>query len=256
MLLRRICLLATLCSSLPAFAVKPPVPPSVRIDGQVGTAGDYVAPNGRLSSAMIAASPTSDAFLPGTSFNRVSARQDQLRLKAGLEYSLAQLTKQDDVQTRHIAERLLQWLRAREATGRVRILTDARLMQAQPRHDPVILGGDQLHIPLRPTSIQVMGAVDAAGSSCTLPHVPLKSAPQYLADCPGAKGADPDNVYVIQPDGLVQKLGIATWNRADPHAIAPGGALYVPIAESRLQSLDPDFNSEFAAFVATQPVSL
>ncbi len=253
MLLRRTGLLAALCFYLPALAAQPPMTSaSVRIDGAVRAAGDYVTPNGRVSSAISAARPSPDAFITGASYSRASARSEQVRLKAGLEYSLTQLAARGDPQLRGVAERLQQWLAIHEATGRVSILADAYLMQAQPRHDMVIEAGDHLHIPQRPASVQVLGAV---AGICTLPHAPLKEARQYLSECPPIGDADPDRIYVIQPDGMVQELGVATWNRDDPQSIAPGGYLYVPIAESRLRSLDPDFNTDFATFVATQPVS-
>lgn len=252
MSLSRTGLLAAFCLFLPALAAQPSPTASVRIEGAVRAAGDYIAPDGRLSSAIVAAEPTSDAFLPGASFNRASARREQLRSRAGLSYSLAQLATTEDLQLRGIAQRLQQWVATHEATGRVPILADARLMQAQRQHDAIIEADDHLYIPVRSTSVQVLGAV---GSVCNLPHRPLKSARQYLAECPPIKGADRDKIYIIQPDGVTQELGVAAWNRSDPQTIAPGGYLYVPIAESRLQSMDPDFNAEFAAFVATQPAS-
>jgi hypothetical protein len=252
MFLRRTGLLAALWLYLPTLAAQPSPTASVRIEGAVRAAGDYIAPNGRLSGAIVSAGPTSDAFLPGASFNRASARREQVRSRAGLSYSLAQLATTEDPQLRGIAQRLQQWVATHEATGRVPILVDARLMQAQPQHDAIIEADDRLFIPARPTSVQVLGAVD---SPCNLPHRPLKSAQQYLAECPRSKGADRDKIYIIQPDGVVQELGVSAWNRSDPKTIAPGGYLYVPIAESRLRSLDPDFNAEFAAFIATQPVS-
>ncbi|MNC03717.1 capsule biosynthesis GfcC family protein [Stenotrophomonas lactitubi] len=225
----------------------------LRIDGAVNAAGIHSLPaNARLADAMLLAQPRSDAYMLGASFQQQQARESQLRLRAGLRYGVEQLATSSDAEVAGAAHALGLWLDSHPATGRVPIAGSARLIQVQPPHNPLLASGDALHVPLQPRSVQVMGAV---GKPCTLPHAAQRDARDYLRDCQPNSAADPNEVYVIQPDGRVQRLGIALWNRADPQAIAPGGSLFVPLRASVLKPIDPLFNSDFAAFIATQPVS-
>jgi len=226
----------------------------INLAGAVQNAGPATAPAGaRLADALIAAQPRADAYLPGTLFLRESARQEQVRLKAGLLHDLHALSKHRKADYQHVAAALIEWLEPRPVTGRVvAASTDMRLLQVQPLRNPELEAGDALDIPVRPETVTVSGAVR---SVCTLPHAPLKSARQYAKECQREAAADPEYLYVIQADGNVQKLGVALWNRADPQAVSPGGTVYIPIRASVMDEIDPKFNAEFAAFIATQPVS-
>lgn len=225
----------------------------VEVRGNVRTPGQFNIPvGGRLADALIAARPAPDAYLPGTMFLQEQAKGTQFRLRAGLAHDLAQLQRSADADVQRAAGLLAQWLEDHEATGRVRQSVDMRLIQVQPQSNPVLETGDAIVVPGRPQAIRVMGAVL---TECRVQHEPLRDAKDYLRDCPTSAAADRNHVYVVQPDGFVQKLGIALWNRADPQPIAPGGTLYVPLAESSASAVDEAFNSEFAAFIATQPIT-
>ena len=67
--------------------------------------------------------------------------------------------------------------------------------------------------------------------------------------------ADPDWLYVIEPDGRVFRQGIALWNRSAALALAPGAVLYVPFKPRAIEpAADADFNRDMARFIATQPI--
>ncbi|UUS13455.1 capsule biosynthesis GfcC family protein [Stenotrophomonas sp. CD2] len=74
----------------------------------------------------------------------------------------------------------------------------------------------------------------------------------YLRDCTVTSAADRNDLYVVQPDMTVQKVGVAQWNRTDPQAVAPGGVIFVPLRQHAIDAVDSAFNAEFAAFIATQ----
>ncbi|MBV8157298.1 MAG: capsule biosynthesis GfcC family protein, partial [Dyella sp.] len=82
--------------------------------------------------------------------------------------------------------------------------------------------------------------------------VALQDARKYLAGCMPSPQADPDWLYVIQPDGRVIRQGVALWNRSTPLSLAPGALLYVPIIERHVADVAPDLNNELSAFLATQ----
>ncbi|QHB71208.1 capsule biosynthesis GfcC family protein [Stenotrophomonas sp. 364] len=225
-----------------------------RVDGQVHAPGDYTLATGaRVSSLLATARPGTQAYLPGAALFREHDRLEQVRLRAGIEHDLIDLQDHKRPEIAKVAEQLLQWIDARDATGRVPLATtDVRLMQVQPMADPVLAPGDKLHFPPRPTTITVMGAV---GAACELPHQPERDARDYLRDCSITKAADPSDLFVIQPDMVVQRIGIALWNRADPQTVAPGGVIYVPLREREINKVDPSFNTDFAAFIATQALT-
>lgn len=225
---------------------------TVRVEGAVTYSGSHPSPkSGRLSGAIEAAQPTPVAYALGSSFQRQEARAEQLRLRAGLEHDLRTLAATVPPDALPQVEVLQQYIGNAQVTGRVTQRMDAAFLKVQPAFDPVLAPGDTIFIPERPTTVVVLGAVEG---TCRLPHQPLKDVKQYLHGCPAAQSADLDVVYVIQPDGVVRKHGVAPWNRSDPQAIAPGGLIYVPLSEKVLGGLDPGFNEQFAAFVATQPV--
>ncbi|AWH53274.1 hypothetical protein C1924_08830 [Stenotrophomonas sp. ESTM1D_MKCIP4_1] len=240
-------MIAALCAASTAQATE------VRIEGAAEAQGVHTMPaTARLADALLKARPRADAYLLATRFERPQAMDAQVRLRAGLLYGASQLTGSSDADVSTLARTLHDWLDTHPATGRMPITGPARLIQAQPAHNPVLANGDTLRFPLQPRTITVMGAV---GQACVLPHVPQRDARDYLRDCRPSRLADRNDIYVIQPDGQVQQLGIALWNRADPQAIAAGGTLFVPLRAPLIKRIDPLFNSDFAAFIATQPVS-
>lgn len=224
----------------------------IEVTGSVMTPGSLdVVQGSRLSDVLIAAKPTSKAYPPGIMFLSTQAKGTQVRLRAGLEHDLGELQRSARPPVQEAAAVLAAWLEGAEATGRVPQAVDIRLLQVQPQINPVLQDGDSVEVPERPTTIRVMGAVQA---ECRLRHEPLRDARDYLRDCATSTAADRNHLYVVQPDGIVQKLGIAAWNRADPQSVAPGGTVYVPLSESAASMVDETFNADFAAFIATQPI--
>jgi hypothetical protein len=256
MTMLRYCLI--LCSTLPFFvaheAAAQPVADTVEVtvEGAVKAPGVYPLPAGaRLADALIAAMPMPDAYVTGASLLRESARAQQVRLKAGLLYDLKVLQQSQNEAASKLASSLSRQLTDLPATGRVVAELEPRLMQTRKSSNPVAMPSDIVRYPARPDTVRVMGALDQA---CELPHQPTADVTHYLAACPSNRVADKDVVHVIQPDGHVQIIGIALWNRADLQAVAPGGTIYVPIAATLMKDIDPEFNTQFAAFLATQPL--
>lgn len=226
---------------------------TVNAEGRVAHVGARTLPlSARLADLIIAAQPRPDAYLLGSTFTRKEALAPQRRLKAGLLYDLHGLESIGDPGVQQLAARLSEWIEERAVTGRVRHRTDARLMQVQPISNPLLQAADALHIPARPTTITVTGAVQ---QECVLAHVPLKHAREYAAECARHAAADKGNLFVIQADGAVQQLSVEAWNRSEPQAVSPGGTVFVPLTSKALTNIDANFNQEFAEFIATQFVN-
>jgi len=249
MIVRSLALVAILLVSAATTAQ----PLQVRVDGAVARPGPQSLPTGsRLADAVIAAKATDAAYPTGAMLLRRPAQQAQLRLKAGLMHDLGVLEAGGDADVAALARELADWLDRLPVTGRVRTELSPRRLESTPAANLPLVDGDRVHYPMRPTSVRIVGAVDRA---CITTHVPLQDAHAYLASCPVHAAGSREWLFVIQPDGAIQRIGTALWNRSEPQALAPGAVLYVPLAERATRALHGDFNAELAGFLATQPMT-
>ena len=228
----------------------------VMVTGAVAHPGQLNLPAGaRLADAVAAAKVDDAAYVLGAAWLRPAEHRVQLRLKAGLLYELRTIARQARVQQHAglqvLAQRLTAQLSAMPVTGRQVVTTlEPHDLQIDDAANLPLQSGDRLVYPPRPQTIHVLGAVD---HDCRLPLVPLRDAREYLNACPRSASADPNLLYVIQPDGHVFVQGVALWNRSAPMSLAPGAVLYVPL-EPRLihPAADGRFNADMAKFLATQ----
>ncbi|WP_236173131.1 capsule biosynthesis GfcC family protein [Pseudomonas pseudonitroreducens] len=192
----------------------------------------------------------------GASWQRQSLLQEQRRLKAGVLFDLSQVQRlallQDKPGLANIARRLSEQVIALPVTGRQSYHLDPLQIELNAEHSPKLQGGDRLVFPPRPTTVRIIGAVL---NDCELPFVPLQPAYRYTPQCPALAEADPDYLYLIQPDGLATRLGVALWNRQEQAAPpAPGAVLLVPLDAREINDSAPDLSRELADFLATQPL--
>ena len=227
----------------------------VRAGGAVAHAGILDLNAGaRLSDAALAARPLPQAYMLGAAWLRPGLDVDQRRLKAGVLFDLASLQSQARADGRDAlaaaAGALREWIRALPVTGRqVPALLDPRVVEVNASQNHLLAPGDRLYYPLRPVTVRVVGAVR---QPCTLPLAPLQDARLYLASCAVSAAADPDEIYVIEPDGRTFVQKIALWNRGKPRALAPGALIYVPLRARAAGRIDATLNGDIAAFLATQ----
>lgn len=225
---------------------------SFEAQGQFAKPGNQIVESGtRISAGILQASPSADAYLLGAQLLRRSSLQQQRRLKAGLLHDLHTLQRMSDVDGALVsfAAGLAQWLEQLPVTGRILLPLDPRRLELDPLVNAPLEADDRLVFPVRPDHISVVGAVNA---NCTFPHASLEDADHAAVRCGKTQLADRDWLFLIQPDGQVEEVPVALWNKDAAHALAPGAIIYVPIGSRALKQLDPDFNREFAQFLATQ----
>jgi hypothetical protein len=233
-------------------------PVRVTVSGEVDHPGELVFDGKpRLDDVVKAAQVNRDAYVLGAAWLRPSLMTSQTRLKTGLTYELGLIDDKamtaGHEQLAVLAQRTRDWIATMPVTGRqvVRTLEPHELQVSLADNYP-IYAGDQLTYPLRPKSVTVVGAVE---QFCDVPHAQIQDARGYLAQCASSPYADPDILYVIEPDGNVFELGIALWNRSPAMPVAPGAILYVPFARRATHdAADEAFNRDMANFIATQPL--
>lgn len=238
---------------MPAFAAAPTT--TVHVTGRVAHPGPQTLPEGsRLSDAVLAADVLPEAYPLGAAWLRASLLKTQTRWKAGLVYEIGLVRGQAKLAGNgalaELATQLEQRWRSLPVTGRERdTLLDPRPLEISDRNHQ--LGdGDRIMYPSRPDTVRVLGAVDAP---CTLPFVAMQAARRYVDNCPRAAAADPDWIYVIQPDGRIQRLGVALWNRQPAQPLAPGAVVYVPVNPKVVpKSVRDTLNDDAARFLSTQ----
>lgn len=228
---------------------------TVRVTGQVAHPGtQQLADGSRLSDAVLKAEVLPDAYPLGAAWLRPTLRKTQVRWKAGLLYEVGLLRAQarldDKPALTALATRLEQRWQTMPVTGRQRqTLLDPRPLEISARNH-LLADGDHVVYPARPVTVRVVGAV---AQPCTLPFVPMQAARDYLKDCAKAPIADPDWLYIIQPDGHVERRAIALWNRRGTQPLAPGAILYVPVNPRVIPaSIRDTFNQDAARFLSTQ----
>jgi len=248
MMLRLSALVIGFCATSCAIAASPV---SVEIGGHVRNPGSRNLPaESRLSVAALAGAPDAQAYLLAAALLRADAIQPQTRLKAGLMFDLQVLASQTSaIDLADAARTMSSRFASLPVPGREPQLLDPRALETSRAQNRPAKSGDRLVYPARPGTITVTGAVEDA---CTLPHSSTRDAHDYRNSCKVMAAASRDVLYVIQPDGQIQKVGIALWNRDEPAHLAPGAVVYVPLNAAKIGALAPELNEDAARFLATQ----
>jgi membrane-associated phospholipid phosphatase len=198
----------------------------------------------RLSAWLLEQPPSPDPYYLGVSWRVVDEVPAQSALRLELLNVLAQREMGADAAS---ARRLRTWLAGLPVTGRVRLaVTDPRWLQANPARDPILFPGHTAVLPQRPRTVTV---VASNGEPCRITHRAGHEAAAYVRACSAAGAAGVDWAYVAQPDGRVQRYGIAAWNREEQDEPAPGAWIWAPPRDA---GWPEDFSEKLVRFLATQ----
>lgn len=147
-------------------------------------------------------------------------------------------------------QRLADWLLSLPTTGRTLLgERDPRSLQIAPSDDPVFQEGDAFVLFPRPQTVAVLG-IDA--QPCQVRYQPGASVIDYIRACQASHAhfASLDAVWVAQPDGRTQEVGVASWNATAPVRPGPGAWVWAP---SRQAGIPHAVSGNLARFLATQP---
>ncbi|MFA6203894.1 MAG: YjbH domain-containing protein [Gallionella sp.] len=187
------------------------------------------------------------AYLPGLVWQVPEEAQVQERIKAALLDQIRSVEIAPEV-TRTAASGLAGFVESLPVTGRVVVeKTDPRWLEVNPQHDPQLKKGQKVSVPSRPTTVTV---VQGDGSACQVTHSVSLYAKDYIGKCNPA--GDPQVAWVVQPDGLIRRGGVAAWNESEQNTPAPGA--WIVVSDADLPWPD-EILAQVARLLATQGVA-
>jgi hypothetical protein len=150
-------------------------------------------------------------------------------------------------------------------TGRVLLpAKDPRWLETHQLLDPIISPQDTLKNPEKKNTVTV---IQGDGRVCVIPFKRSVYAIHYTKLCSNTSST-PDWAWVIQADGVTQKVSLASWNAKTQNYPASGSWIWVPkqpkgfdqitqqlpwnLKGSEKGYYSEKFSEEFASFLATQ----
>ncbi|MBE0623830.1 MAG: YjbH domain-containing protein [Burkholderiales bacterium] len=200
----------------------------------------------RLSDWLLEQAVDPNAYPLGLSWRVRGELVTQSELRLNLLGGLSGLDREVKADPQALG-RLRDLVSSLPATGRVPVaVADARWLQANPARDPVLQAGDSVVLPGRPRTVTVL---TARGTRCAVTHAPGIEAIAYVDACGATSPGKTDWAWVAQPDGRVQRYGVASWNRETQDEPAPGAWIWAPPRDG---GFPERLSQQLIAFLATQ----
>ncbi|QXH98758.1 capsule biosynthesis GfcC family protein [Pseudomonas monsensis] len=227
---------------------------AVTVTGDVANPGPVeLPPGGRLLDVIGEAVPNAEGYWLAGGLLRQSLIEEQTRLKVGVLFDLDVLQRMATLFDRPsrvaLARRLAEDVRQMPVTGRQIADLDPVALEVGFARNIRLDDGDRLVYPKRVDEVQVLGAV---AEPCHLPYQPLQEAREYLQGCAILDDAEADYLWLIQPNGVSRRVGIAHWNRESGQFPVAGSKILVPVKNDDLDPPLPELNQQLAEFIATQ----
>ncbi|EOI2496298.1 MULTISPECIES: capsule biosynthesis GfcC D2 domain-containing protein [Enterobacter] len=153
----------------------------------------------------------------------VKAEQEHRALLARLT-SLAEQEDGDDAAAINSVRQQLQVLKV---TGRQKVNLDPDEVRVTEKGNPTLEGEYTLWLPVKPTTVTVMGLISSPGKK---PFTPGRDVASYLDEQSLLSGADNSYAWIIYPDGHTQKAPVAYWNKRHIEPM-PGSIIFVGFAD-------------------------
>lgn len=204
---------------------------AVTVTGDVANPGPVeLPPGGRLLDVIGEALPNAEGYWLAGGLLRQSLIEEQTRLKVGVLFDLDVLQRMavlfDRPSRVALARRLAEDVRQMPVTGRQIADLDPVALEVGFARNIRLDDGDRLIYPKRVDEVQVLGAV---AEPCHLPYQPLQEAREYLQGCAILDDAEADYLWLIQPNGVSRRVGIAHWNRESGQFPVAGSKILVPV---------------------------
>jgi len=220
----------------------------VNLSGEFQFPGTYPVYKGERLSSVIARAGgfTEKAYLLGAKFTREKVRElQQQRLNEALERAEETVVKKqalimsasvskEELEAAKAAlegiDRSIKLLKTRKAEGRVVIkLTDLEHFRGGT-FDVELFGGDTLHVPANPASVNILGSVYNPTSTL---YEPGENIDYYINKVGGvSQDGESDETYIVKADGTVfsrqQASSFLFFNSFGSHIVTSGDTIVVP----------------------------
>ena len=178
-------------------------------------------------------------------------QQEQAALVATLQQMMLSAESQHQPELAYNSRLLLQLISSLTVAGRLDAPLDPDWVRIRPELNPPLAGNYRLWLARRHPVVQLYGLVSGADE---LSLRPGQGVDAYLNSRELFRGADRQWVYLCQPNGLVQQVPVAYWNRLHREPM-PGAALFVGFAEDALPTHHADLNRRIATLIAARIAS-
>ena len=198
--------------------------------------------NPRLVEVLFPALAGKQWYWPASALYRLNssrAENQRNQIIKKLESIQLSLNSENSIQVTYLIEQIKQWSLA----DRIDIPIDYDAAQLDSNSNPRFENGEyRLELKLRPTTANIFGLnkqtviIDLSNSSCA--H---SSIQQLVAEL-----VNKDFAYIIQPNGVTKKIGIAYWNKGCTE-LMPGSQIYLPLPESQFSKKNRLLNEQIVA---------
>jgi protein involved in polysaccharide export with SLBB domain len=218
----------------------------VRVEGEVAAPGVYEILPGETIAQLIyrLGGLTSQAYVYGTEFDRVSVRERQ---QVNLDLLIRRVEQQTQSQAAFIAANRtstdaaaiiqqqqasgraqLEALRKLKSNGRVALELDPAITTVAALPDLPLEDGDRILVPARPGFVSVVGAVN---NENVYVYKPGRTVAEVLKSAGVREEADPKEMFVLRADGSIvaakERSGFFGSN-FESLALMPGDAVFIP----------------------------
>lgn len=203
--------------------------------------------NPRLSDVLAPVAFQESWYWPSSQLFRSNTTQAQELRQQIVEKLAIESDKNDSYQSIYnaIAKQLETW----KIADRIRIEIDFELARVSPKNNPLIENGlYRILLSKRPTNIHVFGALN---NELNLPYNNNTCIEEIMSKITLSEYADKSFVYLVSPQGRINKSPIAYWNNKCT-ILMPGSLVYVPLQESLFSKAHSIINNQILALAVNR----
>ncbi len=218
----------------------------IGLDGKTYT----YASNPRLSDVLSPIANSKDWYWTGTAIYQLEDKS-VYAAQTKVINSLAMLGQQNTTNKADY-QLIIDKIKGFHLAKRIGMDVDFEQARFNPRYNPSFEQGKYLiNLQTRPDKLFVTGAVK---KDLELNYLNNTCFSEYLNDISKLEIASKDHVYVIQPNGNIQSIGIAYWNE-ECNLVMPGSQIYFPIEENILFDDVSTVNQSIAKLLSNRILS-
>jgi hypothetical protein len=174
--------------------------------------------------------------------------QEQQSVQQALSSVLLTAEQFHDSELAYNSRLMLQLVSQLTVAGRLNVNLDPDWVRIRTEANPLLVGKYRILLGLHQPQVRIYGLI--AGPT-DVPLLHGQGVASYLEGRAIFEGAESRSVFLCQPDGRVQQVPIAYWNKKHREPM-PGAALLVGFAEGSLPERYADLNVRIAKLIAAR----